>query len=357
VLRLPRIVGVDELRKVSFYDYQALTQCRLKGCLRHLRLVGSLPSAIPSKHALLGRFHHELMRHAVTISSCHELEQQIEIEVRALQEEVARWPHLRGSGAVSGWERVNASSVVAMSTFAARRRGTGSAMVGAECTLHSADGMRSGRLDYYEIVGDTARLKEYKAGDIREHSGEVIEAHQQQLLFYAGLLFDRYRIERVLAQLQSLNGDQAEREINLAGARDFSQRVIGAIVAANEQVRSIQSTDELAHPSALACQDCELRPLCGAYKRTQLTLGLVGEHYVLEARVIKHVHSASGRLVELALEEPTTTGGSRTHTRGINVPAESAAGVSEGMIIVLSDLRPHAGTLCWGKQSRIFLLE
>jgi hypothetical protein len=172
--RLPKIEGVSELKKVSFYQLKALHECRLKGIRSNLRLTVSLPEAIPTKALMVGRFHHKAMELARTCLTINDLREALETAIASLEESAARHRNVLPRSRVSGWNEINDSFVLAVEVFRRRAGGdlTGKG-VSVEKSLNSADGLFVGKPDLYVTEGDDATVIEFKTTALRSETGAI----------------------------------------------------------------------------------------------------------------------------------------------------------------------------------------
>jgi PD-(D/E)XK nuclease superfamily len=337
---------------ISPSRWTSLVQCTAKGWADMLILDGRLPESLPSRGTLVGRFHHRLMEIAATVSSATELEAQTEDEIRLLQHEVAKYPHLRRAGSVSGWREINISASLAMRMFETRDQISGEGVLRVERELKSRDGHLVGRPDLFRIHGVGASVREYKTGAIRDEEGGVRSDYLDQVTLYAALIFDNFNVQTVEASLESLDGDRHEATIDRAAARDFSEHVGDTLVTVNEQARSARSLADLARPSADACRYCSSRTLCTPFKGTQDELGLKGDQFLTEGTVESiAAHSANG-LTAIDLNDEF-----RNARIKLLLPTSVATEMSEGCRYQLINLQRRGTSLEWGYTSQALSYE
>lgn len=268
---LPTIQQVAELRSVSFYRLLNLTTCILSGVGPDLKLSGSLPQLAPSKVALIGRAHHLFMELASTAQSLDELEEQIEAHIEATQADADLWPGLRRAGSVGGWDKINESARLAIRRF----RNRGNCLVVSsrqnEKELQSTDGMMRGRPDAFVIEGGVGYLIEYKSSDSCSNT-ELPEQFEQQLQFYAILLFDSYSLDSVKGSVEFLDGVTIDRVFTRETIRSFRENIINKIAEVNMLIRGAKTAEQLASPSCEACVQCGIRLICTAFKKAQQTI-------------------------------------------------------------------------------------
>lgn len=346
--RVPRVLEWrGELSELTFSRWNSLQQCTAKGLVHMLALDGQLPEPLPTRGTLVGRFHHQLMELAATVSSEAELDARTEDAIAVLQQEVARWPHLRKAGSVSGWKEVNASASLAMRAFAMRGARNGCGPNRVEHMLRSQDGLLLGRPDSFRIVAGSAILREYKSGSIRGKMGSIKETYLDQLTFYAVLIFDNYDVESVVGSLESLGGDRHDIEIRREQAQEFAQRVIGVVAAVNQRARSARSLADLANPSQDACSYCAVRSICVRFKSTQDELALTGEQLLAEG-VVTQVAVQTGR----ALSAITLSDELRKMSLTLALPSTVVSEMSAGRRYQLLNLRRRGASLEWGCTSQ-----
>lgn len=282
---LPRIVGKRELSKLSFQQLIAVRQCVLKGMADALDLSGPLPEPLPTRAALIGKFHHRALELACEVTTASQVLSQLEEEISRLQSVVDSWPHLRRAGAVSGWNEINESVVMAVRMVRSGLARDSRRISGAERRLNSTDGLLVGQPDFFSIVDGRCKLKEFKTSSLRDETGAIRREYEDQLLFYAVLLYDCFAVHAVVATLESMRGETVEREITRAQANAFKGEVLRILQSANENIRGAESVDQLATPSAGACEYCDKKPLCRRFKEQQYVIALRPGAYVIDGIV------------------------------------------------------------------------
>jgi hypothetical protein len=292
------------------------------------------------------------MELAAKVSSIVELDEQIELEITKLQGAINQLPELRKEGSASGWAEINRSATLAMQIIADRGAGVHVGVRQAEVDLQSKDGCLVGRPDYFSIAGDVARLREYKSGAIREPSGQPISVYADQVKFYAALIFDNYAVARVVASIESLNGDACEFEMKHADAAQFASAVACALRDANSMIGEKRDVSDLARPSKGACSFCEARIICVRFKREQDRLDLEGDQFLIEGMVTNRVQAANGAVTALTIMDEY-----RKMIATIVVPREAVVEVPGRGKLLLLNVRRHGGTLEWGRTSRAFRCE
>jgi hypothetical protein len=268
---LPTIQQVSELHGVSFYRLLNLKTCILSGLGPDLKLSWPLPQFAPSKAALIGRAHHLFMELASTAQSLDQLEEQIEAHIEAIQAEADGWPSLRREGSVGGWDKINQSASLAMRRF--RNRGNRPVMSSRqnEKALQSTDGMMHGRPDAFVIEDRVGYLIEHKSSDSCSN-GELPEQFEEQLQFYAVLLFDSYSLDSVRGSVEFLDGVTVIRVFTRKAVQSFRENIINTITEVNTLIRAAKSAEQLASPSCEACVQCGIRLICTAFKKVQRTI-------------------------------------------------------------------------------------
>lgn len=346
--RIPRVLDWRrELKTITPSRWTSLVQCMAKGWADVLVLDGRFPESLPSRGTLVGRFHHRLMEIAATLSSATELEAKTEDEIRLLQYEVAKYPHLRRAGSVSSWREINISASLAMRMLETRDQMSEEGVLRVEKELKSKDGHLIGRPDLFRIHGAGATVREYKSGTIRDDKGGVRADYLGQVTLYAALIFDNFNVQTVEASLESLEGDRHETTIGRMAARDFSERVGDTLVTANEQARLARSLADLARPSADACSYCSSRTLCTPFKGRQDGLGLKGDQFLTEGTVESIAARSANGLIAITLNDEF-----RNATVKLLLPASVATEMSEGRRYQLLNLQRRGTSLEWGHISQ-----
>jgi hypothetical protein len=347
--KLPTILGFGEFSSLSFQDLTALRSCVLKAMSDHLELSAPLPDPTPTRANLVGRFHHRALELASKAASVVQLQSELETAILALQAVVNTCTHLRRGGSVSGWDEINGSAVAAVRLFRARQGLPGERLARAEGRLRSSDGLLVGRPDYFAILGDSGLLKEFKSSSLRDEAGAIRREYEDQILFYAALLFDNFPLRTVNARLESMRGDLWERTITTDEARAYHQGVAELLRLTNQRIREAKSVDELETPSTDACSYCSKTVLCRSFKKRQCELELKGDAYVFEGSLERCTKESSCKSAEIGLK--TDAAGD---LYSVTIPAEVAAEMEIGHRYVVAGLGRERGGLRWTAQSRVF---
>jgi hypothetical protein len=347
VEKVPIVLGIDEIKSVTFYQWIALRHCALQGMLEAVRTDVTLPEPIITRATLIGRFHHRLMELAVKLENVEELERRIEAEILHLQAQVNDITYLRQAGSVSGWDEINKSARLATKTLRGRAKVQRNVLK-VEKDLRSRNGLLVGRPDLFSISSRRALLREYKSGDIRESGGEPNTTYLEQVRFYAALIFDNYEVDCVSARVEALSGDGFELDINLAEVNEF-QSLVGSVVSAlNKKILDGCEINTFASPSGENCAFCKARIICSRFKQRQDQLELSGEQLLCEGIIEEIVPNGEGHPTIKVLDEH------RRNLVSIDVPLEVAVDLSRGRRIALTNLRKHGSTLRWGHTSSVF---
>lgn len=349
MLRVPNQIRLREVTHVSLTQWLALKECSLKGLLPFASLEVPLPDTLPTRAALVGRFHHRMMELAATTADNTSLEVEIEEEIFSLQQEVSAFRHLLVRGSVSGWDEVNVSASHAMRIVKERPWAQRVALRRVEKTLWSADGLLVGRPDNFGIDGTSAYLVEYKSVGLRNGIGNVDPRYVDQILFYGALIFDNYAVDRVVARVESLGGEQFEKVVVMSETRDFQDSVRAEIDRVNVRVRAEETSSSLAGPSADACATCRGRVLCERFKSEQGQLDLEGERLVIEGLLSSMSPTATVAVTRLTLSDVN-----RRRVLDIDAPSSEVTDASLGMRLILIDVRARGGAFEWGYGTRVF---
>jgi hypothetical protein len=350
--RIPRVLGCNEISRVTFYQFEYLEQCPLKGLVGALKLDGPLPEQIPRRASIVGTFHHRVLELAATVRTVSDLDESIEAEIALVQAIASKWPHLRRLGNASGWDEINKSASLAR-RIASRLPGDGaSAVRGIERELQSRDGTLVGRPDYYSVGGGIARLREYKSGSIRDSTNKPLASYARQLLFYSKLLFDNYEIHAVRATAESLSGDSFRMLIDSMAAEGLSRGVSKVISGVNSDVRRKLDIVALARPSKDACAYCWAQVICIAFKRNDDVQALEHEQGFVEGLVVQ-----IGSVSEGSMNTVTILDGYRKVSVDLSVPSVEAVEIAAGEKVAVQNLRRHGGRFSWGGATRVLSCE
>jgi hypothetical protein len=346
---VPAILGFSEFKSLSFQDLTSVHSCVLKAMSGNLKLSSPLPEAIPSRAALVGRFHHKALELAGKAGSAVQLKSDLEASIQALQTTVDSWTHFRRGGSVSGWDEINQSVIVAKRLFDARQGRTSKGFGRPEERLQSVDGFLVGRPDYFAIVDREGVLKEFKTSSLRDESGMIRKEYHDQILFYAALLFDNFSLDRVTAILESMRGEVWERSISKDEARIYRDGAIVLLQIVNQQIQKAKSIDELQMPSAEACSYCDKTLICGTFQKKQFELSLKGDGYVIEGKLDTIKNGSFSKVAEIALKSAA-----RSDAYEVTIPAEAASEMKLGSRYAIAGLGRERGGLRWTAHSRVF---
>jgi hypothetical protein len=352
VERIPRLIGMAEIKKITLSQWLALQKCQLMGLTSAMLLDGALPERPPTRATLVGRFHHRAMEHAATARNEADLDARIESEIKLLQSDVNRWTHLGRVGSVSGWDEVNAAASIAARLVAERSASAVPALREVEQMLHSSDGLMVGKPDDLSIVGAQGFVTEHKSGAIREEGGQIRRPYLDQILFYSALIFDNYDVHSVRGQLKSLGGDFFEIVVAPRDAQEFAARVRALVDIVNAQCRTENPFSSLTTPSADACGLCSARSVCATFKREQDLLGLEGEQYLIEGALTRVQPSAFRGLSDVTISDEC-----RCVPVTIAAPEQVTSEMTLSDRYQLLNLRRHGGSLEWGLTSKVLTCE
>lgn len=346
---LPSITGFDEFTRISFSDFVALRHCILKAMSGNLRLSSHMPEPWPTRATIVGNFHHQAMELASCATNLESLEAELERRIRALQEYVSAWAHLRGVGSVSGWDEINRSYIDAV-RWTKDRQGVGQlGRARSEMLLTSSDGLLVGKPDFFCVDGKRARLREFKTSSLRSANGEVRPEYMDQLKFYSVLLVETHAVQFIGATLESLTGESWSVGITSEDAIAFGDEVRNLVRAANRRVAAASSAAELANVAADGCSYCRKQVICEAFKKKQTDLELEEGTYVLDARLERAAPGSSPRVSDLELKESHTDRSVR-----LVVPSEVGAQLSHGGHYVFSALTRDRSGYRWAPSARVF---
>lgn len=349
--RVPRLIGMAEIKTITLSQWLALQKCPLMGLTSAMRLDGTLPEKPPTRATLVGLFHHRAMELAATARSDADLDAGIESEIKRLQSDVNKWTHLGRVGSVSGWDEVNATASLAARLVAERGVSARPALREVEQLLQSSDGLLAGKPDDVAVVGVQGFVTEHKSGAIRE-DGRIRQPYLDQLLFYSALIFDNYKVHSVTGQLKSLGGDFFEMVVLPRDAQEFAAHVRTLVDSVNAKCRTENPFGSLTTPSADACSLCSARPVCATFKRDQDMLGLEGEEYLIEGALIRVKPSAIRGLSDVTIADEC-----RCVPVTIAAPEQVTSEMTPSRRYQLLNLRKHGGSLEWGLTSTVLTCE
>lgn len=354
MLRAPKLLKINLIQSVGFYDFLGLRDCIFKSVGSSLVLSGERPPELVSRSALAGRFHHKVLEFAATISEKIVLKNKIEEEIKNLQCEVDQWPHLKRTGAVSGWDEINQSASAAL-RFHRELKSIGHSSQTErviERTFKTLDGTMVGRPDYFNITGKKIFVREYKSSSLRDLDGRVKSEYEMQGHFYAALLYENFPVEEIEISLESLNGEKVQFSVTRSSAESFKNQVNQEIIRANKEIQNVRAFDELSTPSASACQYCKNKLLCSSFRKEQEGLLISGNTFVLDGIV--------GDLPTFVNEKFSAVRIIEHHSgvaREINVPTEEAKNMAVHSRYLIENLGNTGSRFQWTDQSRIFLYE
>lgn len=352
VAQTPRIVEFSPFEEIGFYDFLFLRECTLKAMQKNLRTEPAMPEQMPSRQSLVGIFHHKVMEYVFKVSSLLELESAIELEISATQKITDSWRHLSRSGSVSGWDEINTSATLAHRLYRDVQSSSISGKLGLEAKLRSSDGKLVGRPDFFYIAQSKAILRELKSSSLRDEERQVREEYLEQIQFYALLLFDSFRVSYVDATLESSRGEHISFTFSPQDIEPIRTVALASIEDANRRIVGTKFAQDLATPAASACRGCEKRLICEVFKKSQLSLGLDGDAFVLEGFVDGVTQKSGGQAIEISLTEEFN--GTR---QSLTLPTIGGEGVIPGKRYLFSDLVYQTGKFRWSERTRVFASE
>lgn len=290
ILPMPRLLKLDELLNVGFYDFYSSKNCIFKGCRKNSKFDGSMPIEFQNERTLVGLFYHDCMELGYKANSIEELKAEIEELIAQYQIKVSSNSNLRKMGSFSNWRDVNFASRRVCEVYRTRKNNEDTVDIRSEDFLKSACGSFVGRLDQYKITSNIAKLLELKSSEIRDINGEIKNEYREQILFYSFLLFQNFEIQSVKAILESMSGDVIEFEISKSESKTYYEKCIKELTDMNIKIKNLKITDELeqiTNSTKDNCTYCNKKIVCNSFKQKQLNLNLEGSSYVLHGNIIK----------------------------------------------------------------------
>jgi hypothetical protein len=346
---LPSIAGFEEFRRISFSDFVALRHCTMKAMSDNLLLSCRMPEPWPTRATVVGSFHHQAMELATYATTPESLEQELEHRIGVLQEYVSRWPHLRGTGSVTGWDEINRSYICAVRWARSRPAIDQMSCAKSETLLTSRDGLLVGKPDFFSLDGNRARLREFKTSSLRCAQGDIRPEYVDQLKFYSALLAETYAVRFIDATLESFTGESWSLAVTSDEAIAFGDEVRNFVRAANQRIANARTAIELTNVAADGCSYCRKQVICEAFKRAQSDIELEESSYVLDAKLERVGHGSSPRVSDLELKECHTNRNIR-----LVVPSEVGAKLSGGGRYVFSALTRDRSGFRWTASARVF---
>lgn len=345
----PRIVKINQIKSVGLYDFLGLRECILKPLNSSLVLSSSRQPEAMSRAAIVGRFHHKVFEYAATVDTRVELKNLIEAEIKKLQLEVDSWPHLRRSGAVSGWDEVNRSASAATKFHRESSAVSNKNFQIVETTYSTKDGTMVGRPDYFIVRPNGALIREYKSSSLRTESGEVRPEYEIQGRFYAALILDNFPVPKVDVSIESLDGERIEYTVLPAAADKIRAEVNIEISKANARIGSVENFDDLVSPTAKSCQYCKNRILCPVFSKIQLSLQLNGPMYLLDGVLQDSATRLNDKMSTVRLREFGSN-----EVRELNVPHSEVNEMTINSRYVIENLNYVGAKFQWTELSRVY---
>lgn len=346
---VPVISKISPFNIVGFYNFLYLHECILKGMKNNISLIGKFPDDLPSRFTLIGRFHHSVMEAVYNAISIDDLQNTIENNISNLQIDVDQYQHFKKCGSVSGWDEINRSAIYAMNEFNKRTR-KNDINIFMERNLYSHNNFIKGRPDLFYIEGDSAYLKEFKSGSIREEDNTIRLEYINQIKFYAILLFDTYSIDYVKASLESMHGDFFSINITREESILYGEMVKGIIENANAQISSSLDVSDLATPSNLACKTCQMKIVCNKFIKEQYQLDLQNDEYILSGVVLSSNLIGSDKVLNISVCTNDTK-----KVFHLNIPAYYNDKINVNDNYLILNLKYHNQVFAWTGKSRIYL--
>jgi len=161
---------------------------------------------------------------------------------------------------------------------------------------------------------------------------------------------DTYQVSTVNAAIESLSGDRCEEQITREQALQFGAVVEMSLAEFNRQIEKCKKWEVLAAPTRDACTYCQGRPICGPFRKSQDDLGLVGEQYVLEGRLVGLETTKLGNIASVKDVY-------REKRSDLLIPAEVCRELKLDDVYLFMNLRRQGLTLSWGNTSRVLRCE
>jgi hypothetical protein len=346
--QLPRSISFSAFVEIGFYTWLSLQQCALKAMSNNLALTVPLPKSPPTRAVLIGLFHHALMQHASLSKSRAELDSFIEGEISNLQRTVDDNLRLQSQGSVSSWSEVNKSAVAAVEWFSRAKTDTLQRRpAAAEQMLRSGVHGLVGRPDYFAIANRTAELLDFKSARLVDEQGTMKREYDEQLVFYAALLYDNFDIDQVFGTLKPLYGESVRRLVTRSEALQFAEAAKHTLARSNELIATSTAIDQLATPSGKACAHCLKQIICVPYQRLQYTMDQEITEFTVRGVVASmKLQSASRSIVRIA-------DSACREIREIIAPNRAVAMCAVGDEVAMTGLKVVNTTFIYGRASRV----
>lgn len=349
IFKAPKIVALNKIQNVGFYDYLAMRECVLKSLNSEISLSTSRQPELPSKATMVGRFHHKVFEYACTAKSRSSLRAKIEDQIQNLQKEVDGWSHLKRYGTVSGWDEINASAISAVNFFKFHQSDffvDGSRFI--EKLLISNEMLLKGKPDYFSIKSSNAFVREYKSSSLRDENGNLREEYRLQGLFYAVLIYDNFNVENIEISLESIHSDRFVFSVSKIESEKFRQSVITEVGKANDLISQNANNIKLENPSSVACQYCKNKIVCTSFDKMQFQMALKGSAYKLNGKVTSAKHLNHGAVV-IQIKSQTSE-----RIFELNIPSTFFKSIEIGKEYLLENLNFNGTTLGWTDLSRMY---
>lgn len=345
--QLPRSVAFSAFVEIGFYTWLSLQQCVLKAMSNNLALTVPLPKAPPTRAVLVGLFHHALMQHASVSKSRAELNSLIEGEISNLQRADDANPRLQPQGSVSSWSEVNRSAVAAVEWFSRAKTDTLQRRPAAEQMLRSGVHALVGRPDYFSVANRTAELLDFKSARLVDEQGTMKREYDEQLVFYAALLYDNFDIDQVFGTLKPLYGESVRRLVTQSEAFQFAEAAMHTLARSNELIATSTEIDQLATPSGKACVHCLKQIICVPYQRLQYTMSQEITEFIVRGEVASIKQQGASRSIVRIADSACR------EIREIMAPNRAVAMCAVGDEVAMTGLKVVNTTFIYGRTSRV----
>lgn len=140
---------------------------------------------------------------------------------------------------------------------------------GIEKWVQSEDGIVGGYVDQLVTGNNGIEIIDFKTGNIKDNFNQIKEEYKVQLLLYAAIIYENYKVWPISTVLKSLNGTEIVINPNLddciqllkEAKKNFKKINKIILECKNEQVLM----EELGASDLKVCYFCNYRPLCNRY--------------------------------------------------------------------------------------------
>jgi len=267
---LPKIVGIDPLKSISYSTYLKTNSCILNSIPNQNVLIhGSLTlnKRIPNKQVIIGNYFHNLLEETAHIKTinvkelyrrfneiCDKQLLNITKKIKVMDKEF--------SSSIIYWSEIGDIQVTVWKILQDRLETNGKYY--PEKKLFSKNGKVFGIIDELQTNNSLLTLTEYKS--VYKTTPETISKYLDQVYLYAYLIYENYEHYPDHIYLKGLLDNFVQLNVDKKRSFDIYNKLLNHLSWVNSKIIESANIQELCSINPNICFNCRYRVICPSLK-------------------------------------------------------------------------------------------